>query len=99
MSRKLKFTVAAILGMSIVTGSLVWMHASWPYSRSDLHPAVACATGARVWSNCRTATQVVHLGTIIVTPTPEQERYAETHISRTRNALRGPLVQDGEVSG
>lgn len=100
MGHKLKFTAAVIFGICVVAGSLAWMHASRPLSGNDAQQALACASGASATSGCKATTQtVIHLGTIVVTPTPNEERYAFSLAPRRDARSVSPLDKEGRVSG
>jgi len=101
MSHRLKFAVAAICGLAVVASSLAWMQASSRLrSGSDAHQGLACASGARAAGDCRASTPaVIHLGTIVVTPTPGEERYAFSLASRHDARNASPLAREGNVSG
>lgn len=100
MSHKLKFTVGVILGISLVAASLAWWYASPSLSGSKVHPVLACASAASATGSCRAIPPaVIHLGTIVVTPTPGEERYAFSLVSPRTARSVSPLADEGNVAG
>lgn len=96
MSHRLILTIAVVLGIGVIAGSLVWAHASWMYRSND--PSLACVAGVSPENDCRIATQVIHLGTIVVVPTPEEERFAQSHASGALNAEPALRDEEGNAS-
>ena len=100
MSHKLKFTVGVIFGISMAAASLAWRYAARPLSGSNVHPVLACASDASATSSCKATTRtVIHLGTIVVAPTPGEERYAFSLASPRAARSTSPLAKEGNISG
>lgn len=100
MSHKLKITLGIILGLFVLAGSLAWKHASRPLFGADAPQMLACRSSARAVGRCGAPTPtVIHLGTIVVTPPPSEERYAFSFASpqNARGAL--PQAKQANVSG
>lgn len=99
MSRRLMFSVVVILGASIIAGSITWVYVAQTHASSDPQQALACAAGKRATIACGAADPVIRLRAIVVTPTPEEERYAESRESGRRMGASAFLLHRENVSG